>query len=341
MTKFPGAVRARPARVAGVLAVIAAAVFASGYVVVSSLASPANPAPAIGTAPPDPSTSPGATFAFSSSKTPTGFLCALDTLTFTACTSPTTYRALSDGSHKFSVKAQYSSGTSNATSDSWKITPAAPVITEEPGSTSPDSGPEFRFTDANWPDVTFTCWVDAKKHNDCTGDTASSGDTAVEGEWRFAGLAPGSHCFSVYAADANGIKGPATRYCWTIVAPQNFTVGGDLTTPLYPGTSQPLNLTFTNPNSSPVTIPSGNISAGNITVTSNAPGCPSSDFPVTHGLTAAVTIPASQTSPVSLSALGVPQASWPVIAMTDTHTNQDACQGAKLTLTYSGIEATG
>jgi len=44
---------------------------------------------------------------------------------------------------------------------------------------------------------------------------------------------------------------------------------------------------------------------------------------------------------VSLSALGVPQAKWPRIAMLETNTNQDACQGAHLTLTYSGIEATG
>ena len=43
----------------------------------------------------------------------------------------------------------------------------------------------------------------------------------------------------------------------------------------------------------------------------------------------------------SLHDLGVPQADWPVITMLNTNTNQDACQGATLTLTYSGIEATG
>jgi hypothetical protein len=42
---------------------------------------------------------------------------------------------------------------------------------------------------------------------------------------------------------------------------------------------------------------------------------------------------------VSLSALRVPQDDWPVIEMIETNTNQDACQGARLTLTYSGIEA--
>jgi hypothetical protein len=62
---------------------------------------------------------------------------------------------------------------------------------------------------------------------------------------------------------------------------------------------------------------------------------------VLRGLTASVTIPADQTTPVSLSTLGVPQADWPVIEMIDTDSNQDACEGARLTLTYSGIGATG
>ena len=43
---------------------------------------------------------------------------------------------------------------------------------------------------------------------------------------------------------------------------------------------------------------------------------------------------------MSLSQLGVSTANWPVITMIDTHTNQNACQGAPLTLTYTG-SATG
>ena len=33
--------------------------------------------------------------------------------------------------------------------------------------------------------------------------------------------------------------------------------------------------------------------------------------------------------------LAIPQHDWPVIAMIETHTNQDACAGATLTLHYS------
>jgi hypothetical protein len=147
-------------------------------------------------------------------------------------------------------------------------------------------------------------------------------------------------CFGVYAIDRAGRVGPITKSCWTIGAvAQNFAVGGNLTTPLYPGTSQRLSLTFTNRNSAPITIPSGGIPASDITITSRAPGCASSNFAVTQGLTSAVTIRAGQLTPVSLSALRVPQGDWPVIEMIETNTNQDACQGAKLTLTYSAIEA--
>ena len=129
-------------------------------------------------------------------------------------------------------------------------------------------------------------------------------------------------------------------FCWRIrTVAQNVAVGGNLTAPLYPGTSQPLNLTFTNPGSSPITIADGGFPAGDITITSHAPGCASSNFAVTQGLATAVTIPGGQLIPVSLSALGVPQGDWPVIEMIETNTNQDACQGARLTLTYSGIEA--
>jgi hypothetical protein len=220
--------------------------------------------------------------------------------------------------------------------------PAAPVITSGPANPSTTTSPEFQFTNTSWPNVTFTCWLDSGTHMACTGDTDGDGNAAVEGERQFQGLAPGPHCFSVYATDEAGNVGPTTKSCWTTSGgTQNFGVGGVLTSPLYPGTSQSLNLTFTNPNSSPITIPNGGISASNIAITSNTPGCASTNFAVTQGLTTAVTVPAGQLTPESLSALGVPEADWPVIKMIETNTNQDACQGASLTLTYSGIEASG
>ncbi len=148
-----------------------------------------------------------------------------------------------------------------------------------------------------------------------------------------------SRCFGVYAIDRAGRMGPITE-CWTMgAAAQNFAVGGNLTSALYPGTSQRLNLTFSNPSSAPLTIPRGGFPARDITITSRTHGCGPSNFAVTQGLASAVTIPVGRLTPVSLSALRVPQGDWPVIEMIETNTNQDACRGAKLTLTYSGIEA--
>lgn len=149
----------------------------------------------------------------------------------------------------------------------------------------------------------------------------------------------GPNCFGVYVIGRAGRMGPITE-CWTTgTAVQNFAVGGNLIAPLYPGTSERLDLTFTNRSSAPITVPRGGVPARDITIASRAHGCASSNFAVAQGLASAVTIAARQFSPVSLSALRVPQGDWPVIEMIETNTNQDACQGAKLTLTYSGIEA--
>lgn len=218
------------------------------------------------------------------------------------------------------------------------VGPAAPQITEEPSNPSTDTSPEFRFTDRDWPDVAFWCSLDSGPVQPCTGD----GDRSVEGELHLHNLSFGPHCFSVYARDEAGSDSPSAEYCWTITGHSaTFAVGGDLTSPLAPGVSEPLDMTFTNPSSSAITIAAGGVTGADITITPNRVGCAASNFRVSQGLTRAVTIPADRATPLSLSALGVPRADWPVITMLDTTTNQDACEGATLTLTYSGIEATG
>jgi hypothetical protein len=272
---------------------------------------------------------------------------------FSAASGTTAWRYAftppSDGGYTVYVRATDGLGNTTATAQLTTVAftydtvpPPAPVITSHPGDPSPDTSPQFQFTDTSWPNVTFTCWLDSGAPMACTGDTDGDGNKDVQGEWQFSNLVLGTHCFNVYATDKAGNVGPTTKFCWTIrSSAQNFGVGGSLTSPLYPGTSQSLNMTFTNSSDKPITIASGGVSASNITITSGAPGCASSSFAVTQGLTTAVTIPANQIAPTSLSALGVPKADWPIIKMIDTNTNQDACQGATLTLTYSGIVATG
>lgn len=342
MIKFSAMMPVRRARIVGALAVVSAGIIGTGFFIASSVSASGLPLPVITSSGPAASS---AAFAFTDSQADVSFKCALDSAPFAACASGIGYRQLTQGSHTFRVVAVSGSRTSGAGDYTWWVGgkagpaagPAAPRLTSYPGDPSADASPTFTFTDSSWPNVGFTCWLDSGKHQDCTGNAT------VEGKRQFKNVAAGPHCFSVYASSKAGRAGPATRYCWIVesAAAGGFAVGGSLTSPLYPGTSQPLDLTFTNPGSSSITIPAGGISASKITITSNVAGCASSNFAVAQGLTAAITIRAHTTRPTSLSTLGVPQADWPVIEMIETNSNQDACQGAKLTLTYSGIEATG
>jgi hypothetical protein len=328
------------------------------------------------------------------------------------------------------------------------VAPAAPGFAERPSNPTRDVSPEFEIVDSS-SSVNFTCKLDSGSTINCTGDTDHDGDAneghgAVQAEMQYANLAPGNHCFAVFATDLAGNVGPTTTYCWTILgtaaaktivvssgSPQTatpgsafsaplvakvtdasnnpvsgvqvtltapaagasgtfaspcsgrtcvvttnasgfataptftanstsggytvtaaavgvatpanfslfnslpFTIAGNVTAKLYPGTSQPVNVIITNPNPAPITIAANGIT---ITLTTSQSGCASSNFAVTHGPAVSVTVPANST--MSLSQLGVSTPSWPVIAMIDTHTNQDHCQGAPLTITYTG-SATG
>lgn len=323
------------------------------------------PTPVILSHPANPTAATTASFVYSDGQPDMSFECSLDGSARSSCAvTGQTYRNLADGTHTFTVVAQRGSGPQSApASYTWRVDTTAPAITV----TSPSNG---TYDPAHWASAcnpTGICGTasdpsgvssvavgiyqaSSKKYWNGSSFSSSSlvfvtatGTTA----WHYKFTPPQAGGYTVYvrATDSLGNTTPAGKLVSVtftyITAAQNFAVGGSLTSPLYPGTGQSLNLTFTNPSSSPITIPSGGVSAGNITITTNAPGCASSNFAVTKGLTVAVTIPAGQTTPESLSALGVPQAAWPVITMIETNTNQDACQGAKLTLTYSGIEATG
>lgn len=329
MTKFQRLTAARRTGVAAALAVALAGVLTIGHFVVAAFAVPVVPAPVITGSPPDPSTSTSATFTFKDSQPGVSFRCALDSASFAACTSGISYANLAGGNHTFRVQAVSRSKNSEITSYSWAVVPPTPVIVNHPANPTTATTASFTYTDAQ-SGVSFQCSLDGSGFSNCPSAGIS-----------YTHLASGSHTFMVEARHGPGPPSSPASYTWQVGAAVNFTVGGNLTSPLYPGTSEPLNLTFTNPNSFPITISSGAVAAGNITVTANQAGCAGSNFAVVQGLTVSVTIPAHQLTPESLSALGVAQGNWPVIKMIDTNANQDACEGATLTLTYSGIEATG
>jgi hypothetical protein len=82
--------------------------------------------PTITSAPPDPSDSSTAVFAFSDSNATATFLCDIDGGGYSSCTSPKTYTGLENGSHTFSVKATDGTVVSNPATYTWTVDAAPP-----------------------------------------------------------------------------------------------------------------------------------------------------------------------------------------------------------------------
>lgn len=117
----------------------------------------------------------------------------------------------------------------------------------------------------------------------------------------------------------------------------SFTIAGNASQVLYPNKSSTIDLAFTNPSDTAIPLPAGAIK---ITITSSKPTtCPvSSNFKLVQTVTTTITIPPHATG-ASLSEMHVTPKYWPSISMETTTSNQDACEGMKLTLTYSATVA--
>jgi hypothetical protein len=105
-----------------------------------------------------------------------------------------------------------------------------------------------------------------------------------------------------------------------------------------PGTSQPLNLSITNPNSQPMQITNLTVAIQAVIKAATAPAaapCSPADYAITQfSGNYPLTIAAGQT--VSLSTL-VPNSSlWPKLVMVNTTSNQDGCKGSSVSLSLSG-----
>lgn len=117
----------------------------------------------------------------------------------------------------------------------------------------------------------------------------------------------------------------------------HFTIAGNASQVLYPGTTSPIDLEFTNKTGTAITLPAKAIT---ITITSPRTSCPSSpNFAVVQTLASTITIPKDATGE-SLSDMGITPKDWPVVSMVTTHVNQDACEGMTLALHYSATVTT-
>jgi len=293
---------------------------------------PAPPKPKITSQPADPTNQTSAAFAYTDARSVT-FLCSLDGGAYAGCgngtSGSTTYAGpLADGVHTFLVKAQQGgSAASSADSRTWTVDatpPPAPSFTETPSSPTTEKKATFRFGDSE-AGVTFQCRLDAGSYAKCGSPR------------KYSNLGEGPHTFCVQALDRAGNLSTPACYTWQVGAgAAAFTIAGAPLpgTLLYPGgPAVAVNLAFTNPNSSSITIQSVTVSVTGTSV----PACAGTNFTVAHQLSATPTIPASSTR--SLQDLGVPQSDWPKLQMTGSG-NQDACQSATVNLAFTGT-ATG
>jgi hypothetical protein len=196
--------------------------------------------------------------------------------------------------------------------------PPAPVITSAPPNPSSSTSAQFTFTDSA-AGVMFQCQLDGAAFSSCTSGVS------------YSGLSAGSHTFAVRAVDAAGNDSQPASYTWQIstVSAMPFGISGNLPAVLYPGApAQSIPVTLTNPNSVPVYV-----TALTVSVHSSATGCDAqTNFQVTQS-----TISSNQ--PVQVPAGGSVTLTGdiePSIEMLDTNTSQAACEGAQLTLSYTG-----
>ncbi len=157
------------------------------------------PETAIVGGPNDPTNDNTPTFEFGSTEPGSTFMCSIDGVAATACTSPLTTAELGDGSHSFEVTATDGLGNKDPSAAKRTFT----VDTTSP-QTSIDAGPEGDTTDrsplfsfsAN-ETATFKCLLDAGPPVPCNGTFQPSAD-----------LAFGPHTFAVLATDTAGNPDP-------------------------------------------------------------------------------------------------------------------------------------
>ena len=156
--------------------------------------------------PPTVSGSPDATFELETTDLGATLECALDADPFSACLSPVSYFALTDGGHVFRVRS-VTLGVPDPSPASWSWTidtrPPAVGLTATPPSSTNATTAGFAFS-VDDPDATVICELD---------DVPSPCDSP--GSQAYTGLAEGQHTFRALATDAAGNTGDAV-FIWTV-----------------------------------------------------------------------------------------------------------------------------
>lgn len=170
---------------------------------------PGTPDTVITDKPANPTRATSADFGFTSTSAGASFECALDTASFSACTSPRSYQGLAEGGHTFQVRATDGNGTDpSPASYTWTVDTTAPetTITSGPSSPTTSSSASFSFS-SNESGVTYRCALDSGAATACTSPKT------------YSGLTEGDHRVEVTATDAAGNPDPTPAvWTWTVQA---------------------------------------------------------------------------------------------------------------------------
>jgi hypothetical protein len=118
----------------------------------------------------------------------------------------------------------------------------------------------------------------------------------------------------------------------------DFTLGGSLSSLLYPGAQRALDVRIDNPFSFDIHVSGLTVTVRRAT-TSNGQPNPACDGTVNlkvlrqYGGPTPLRVPGGRS--VTLSGLGVPQSQWPQLQMPDLPVNQDACKRTTFTFDYA------
>ncbi len=194
-----------------------------------------------------------------------------------------------------------------------------PLLVQHPDKLAVSTSARFSFT-AKGRGQGFQCRLDARLWKPCRSPVA------------FTGLSSEAHRFAVRATGPGGSHGPAARFRWRVLEPEDFSIAPQLSGlgDLYPGApAQALPLTISNPNSVPIFVTSITVSAG------DAPGCGGTDNLTLSAAGVSTAAPLKVPAHGSVR-LPTGSVSPPAIQLRDLPVNQDACQGASFPLSFSG-----
>jgi hypothetical protein len=269
-------------------------------------------------------------FTFTDAGTGTRFLCSLDGRAYRGCDGSQIFRHLHGGAHRFQVVAEDSTGRrSRPAAYKWligahrvmsiSISTTPPTIVQTPPHSTGATTATFTFNDSA-AGVSFLCAIDSHAPATCRSPIT------------YARLSAGAHTFRVTAGYGVGQPSEPATYSWRVLSSIGgpVSVSGSAQGELYPGADPaPIPVTLRNPASTRVSVTGLTVSIDN---TSLPAGCDLSSFQLNQSnvsSTQPVTVPGN--GAVTLPAQGV---TAPSIAMLDTNTDQDGCQGTTVTLDY-------